>query len=149
MRTKMSVILLLAASAATTLSAHLVVSPLQSKAGATQKYEVRVHNESKVAATSIDLEIPAGVTVTDVAQPATGTFTTQKSGDRVTGITWQVNVAPSKYVALPFTAKNPDGETELHWNLREHLADGSVVDWSDKPGAKEKGSVTKLASGNE
>ena len=31
--------------------------------------------------------------------------------------------------------------------IRTHLADGSVVDWSDKPGAKEKGSVTKVAAG--
>jgi hypothetical protein len=49
-------------------------------------------------------------------------------------------------LALPFTAKNPDGATELRWSLREHLADGSAVDWSDKPGSKEKGSVTELAS---
>jgi len=67
MRMKLSVILLLASAAS--LSAHVMVSPLQSKAGATQKYEVRVHNEAKVAATSIDLEIPDGVTVTDVAKP--------------------------------------------------------------------------------
>jgi hypothetical protein len=29
--------------------------------------------------------------------------------------------------------------------MHEHLADGSTVDWSDKPGSKEKGSITKLA----
>ena len=52
---------------------------------------------------------------------------------------------PGKYVALPFTARNPDTATELHWNMREHMADGSVVEWSDKPGAKQKGAVTKLA----
>ena len=146
MRMKLSVALLIAASVVTSLSAHLTVSPLQSKAGATQKYEARVHNEGKIAATSIDLEIPDGVTVTEVAKPATGTYTTKMAADRITVITWQIDVQPSKYVALPFTAKNPDGATELHWNLREHLADGTMIDWSDKPGAKEKGSVTKLTS---
>ncbi len=30
--------------------------------------------------------------------------------------------------------------------MHEHLADGSVVDWSDKPGSKQKGSVTTLAA---
>ncbi len=144
MRMKLSVILLLAS--AVSLSAHVMVSPLQSKAGATQKYEVRVHNEAKVAATSVDLDVPDGVTVVDVAKPAAGSFTTKKTGDRITSITWQIDVQPTKYVALPFTAKNPDGAADLHWNLHEHLADGSVVDWSDKPGAKEKGSVTKLGS---
>ena len=128
------------------LSAHIMVSPPESKAGATQKYEVRVHNEGKVAATEIDLDIPEGVTVTDVAKPAAGTFTTAKSGTRITTISWTVDVAPTKYLALSFTAKNADAAKELKWNIREHLADGSVVEWSDKPGAKEKGSTTKLSA---
>jgi uncharacterized protein YcnI len=149
MRMKVSVVLLLAASVVTSLSAHVMVSPPQSKAGAVQKYELRVHNEAKVAATSVDLDIPDGVTVTEVAKPSAGTYTTKTAGDRITVITWQVDVQPTKYVALPFTAKNPDGATELHWSMHEHLADGSVVDWTDKPGAKEKGSTTKLASGLE
>ena len=146
MRMKLPIVLLLAVSGVASLSAHLMVSPPQSKAGGSQKYEVRVHNEGKIAATAIDLEIPDGVTVAEVVKPAAGSFTTKTTGDRITAITWQVEVQPNKYVALPFTAKNPAGQTELHWNLREHLADGSVVDWSDKPGAKEKGSVTKLGS---
>ncbi|HEV3140897.1 MAG TPA: DUF1775 domain-containing protein [Vicinamibacterales bacterium] len=146
MRKKLSIVLLLAASAAVSLSAHIMVSPPQSKTGAVQKYELRVHNEAKVAATSVDLEVPDGVTVTEIAKPAAGTYTTKKTGDRITAITWKIDVQPSKYLALPFTAKNPDGVAELHWSMREHLADGSVVDWSDKPGSKEKGSVTKLTA---
>jgi uncharacterized protein YcnI len=144
MRTNVSIILLLAASAATSLSAHVMVSPPQSTAGAVQKYELRVHNEAKAAATSIDLEIPDGVTVTEVAKPAAGTFTTKTMGNRITVITWQIDVQPTKYIALPFTAKNPDGATELHWTMHEHMADGSVVDWSDKPGSTQKGSLTKV-----
>ena len=148
MQMKVSLVTVLAVLAVTAVSAHITVSPIQSKSGAIQRYEVRVHNEAKVAATSIDLEVPDGVAVTEVAKPATGTYTTKTAGDRITAITWQVEVPPGKYVALPFTAKNPDGATEVHWNLREHLADGSVVDWNDKPGAKEKGAVTKLARSN-
>ena len=146
MRNKLVIGGVVALSALTTVSAHVMVSPLQSKAGATQKYEVRVHNESKVAAKSIDLTIPDGVVVTDVAKTAAGTPTTKMTGNRITAITWEIDVQPNKYVALPFTATNPDGTADLHWNLREHLADGSVVDWSDKPGSKEKGSVTKLSA---
>ena len=146
MRMKLSIVLLLTASIVTSLSAHVMVSPPQSTAGALQKYELRVHNEAKTAATAIDLDIPDGVTVTDVAKLPAGTFTTKMTGNRITVITWQINVQPAKYAALPFTAKNPEGATELRWTIHEHLADGSVVDWSDKPGAKEKGSVTKLAA---
>jgi uncharacterized protein YcnI len=143
---KLSIVLLLAASAVTSLSAHVMVSPPQSTAGAVQKYELRVHNEAKAAVTSIDLEIPDGVTVTEVAKRPAGTFTTKMTGNRITVITWAIDVQPTKYVALPFTAQNPDGATEVRWTMHEHLADGSVVDWSDKPGSKQKGSVTKLAA---
>ena len=107
MRNKILIGALLSAAALTTVSAHVMVSPLQSKPGASQKYEVRVHNEAKVAATTIDLTIPDGVIVTDVAKPASGSYTTKTTGNRITSITWQVDVQPSKYVALPFTATNP------------------------------------------
>ena len=133
--------------AAASLSAHVMVSPTVSKNGATQKYEVRVHNELKVAASSVEVEIPEGVTVTEIAKPAAGAATPKKSGDRITSITWQVDVQPNKYLALVFTAKNPDAAKELHWTVHEKLADGTSVDWSDKPGSKEKGSVTKLSAG--
>lgn len=129
---------------AASLSAHIMVSPPTSKAGATQKYEVRVHNESKVAATGVELDIPEDIMVMEVAKPASGTFTTKKTGDHITSISWQIDVQPNKYLALPFTAMNPATAKEVQWSIREHLADGSVVEWGNNPGAKEKGSVTKI-----
>jgi uncharacterized protein YcnI len=126
------------------MSAHIMVSPPQSKIGAEQRYELRVHNESKIAVASVALDIPNGITVTNVAQPSAGSFTTTKTGDRIVAITWKIDVPPSKYLALPFTATNPGTATEVHWNVHEHLADGSVVEWSDKPNAAEKASVTKI-----
>ena len=63
MRMKLSIVLLLAVSAVTSLSAHVMVSPPQSTAGAVQKYELRVHNEAKAAATAIDLDVPDGVPI--------------------------------------------------------------------------------------
>lgn len=144
MRTRTVFGAVFAVAMAASLSAHIMVSPLESKAGATQKYEVRVHNEGKLAVTGIDLDIPEDLMVMEVAQPASGTFTTTKTGDRITAISWQIDVQPSKYLALPFTAMNPAAAKDVQWSIREHLADGSVVEWSNKPGAMEKGSVTKI-----
>lgn len=126
-------------------SAHVMVSPPTSKPGITQAYELRIHNEGKVATTSVELEIPDGIMVMNVATPDSGTLDTKKSGERISKLVWRVDVPPSKYVALKFSAMNPAGDEEVHWNVLQHLADGSVVDWSDRPGAKEKASVTKLA----
>jgi uncharacterized protein YcnI len=126
--------------------AHVTVSPLDSKAGATQNYELRVHNEAKVATASLELEIPQGVTVLDVAKPESGKVDTSKTGDRITKVTWHVEVPAGKYLALKFSAKNPTGVKEVHWVVHEKLSDGSTVEWSDKAGAKEKASVTRLAT---
>jgi uncharacterized protein YcnI len=141
---KASLAVVLAVAAAVSLSAHIMVSPPESKAGATQRYELRVHNEEKIAIKSVDLTIPDGIDVISIEKAPAGTVTTTKSGDRITSVSWTVDVAPSKYLALPFTAKNPATATEVKWNTRAHLADGSVVEWSDKPGAAEKPSVTKI-----
>jgi hypothetical protein len=59
-------------------------------------------------------------------------------------VTWHVEVPPGKYLALPFTAKNPAAPTEVKWIVHQHLSDGSLVDWTDKAGAKEKASVTTI-----
>jgi uncharacterized protein YcnI len=138
--------LVLAAALGVSLSAHIMVSPPDSKAGATQKYELRVHNEEKVAITSVDLAIPDGITVLTIGTAPAGTYTTAKTGDRITSLTWKVDVAAGKYLALPFTAKNSDTARSVSWNAKAHLSDGSVVEWSDKPGPGEKASVTKIAA---
>ncbi len=137
---------ILAAAAGVSLSAHIMVSPPDSKAGVTQKYELRVHNEEKLAITSVDLAIPDGISVLTIGPAPSGTYTTAKTGDRITSLTWKVDVAASKYLALPFTAKNPDSAREVSWNAKAHLSDGTVVEWSDKPGPGEKASVTKIAA---
>jgi uncharacterized protein YcnI len=139
-------VLSVVAMASAVLSAHVMVSPPQSKVGATQTYELRVHNEGKVATTSLELEIPQAITVLSVDTPASGRIETKKTGDTITAIVWTVDVAPSKYVAVKFQAKNPDSSKDVSWNVKQHLADGTVVEWSDKPGAKEKASVTTIAA---
>ena len=145
MRLKAWFVVVVASLAGTSLSAHIMVSPPQSKTGATQKYELRVHNEGKIAATSVEMDIPEGVTVLDIEKPQAGTVTTGKAGARITRLTWTVDVQPTKYVALAFTAKNPEAAGDVRWTIREHLADGSIVEWSDNPGAQEKGPTTKLS----
>jgi uncharacterized protein YcnI len=124
--------------------AHVVVAPQQAPAGATQVYKVRVHNDGKAPTTSIELQIPAGVTVESVAPMATGKFETGKTGDRVTTITWQVEVPVNKYVELAFTAKNPASGNSLNWNVKETFKGGATIEYTDKPGAGEKSSTTKL-----
>ena len=144
MKSWFAVVVIVTAATTASVSAHIMVSPPESKAGAVQKYELRVHNEGKVAATGVDLDVPDGVTVTEIGEAPEGTVTTKKTGDRIVTISWKVDVPPSKYLALPFTAQNPAAAKEVHWNVHEHLANGTMVEWSDKAGAAEKASITKI-----
>ena len=133
---------------ATSVYAHVTISPPQSKAGATQAYEVRVHNENEkdLATTSIVLDVPDGVTIVSVEKPPSGTFKTAKSGARITTVTWEIAIPANKYVELPFTAKNPAAAKEIVWNVHQHLAGGSVIDWTDKPGAHEHAPKTTITA---
>ena len=126
--------------------AHVTVAPQQSAAGTKQIYKVRVHNDEKVPTSSIELQIPEGATVISVA-PMTGAVSNMtKSGNRVTAITWKIQVQPGKYVELPFTVQNPKDATQLQWSVHEMLSDGKAIDWNDKPGAEGKASVTKITA---
>ena len=143
MRTLLTTIV--ATLAVASLSAHIMVSPPESKAGVTQKYELRVHNEEKLATAEVVLDIPSSITVLSIGTAPAGTYTTSKTGDRIAHLTWKVAVQPGKYVALPFTAKNTETAQEVRWVVRATFSDGSIVEWSDKPGAGEKASVTKIS----
>ena len=129
---------------ASVAGAHVTVAPMRSDPGAVQEYELRCHNEGELATTALELEIPDGVTVLEVAAVEGGTFELVRTADRVTSVKWNVTVPANKYVELKFSAKNPAAEQEVQWNIRQVLENGTSVDWSFKPGAAKKGSITKI-----
>jgi hypothetical protein len=100
----------------------------------------------KLAIAEVVLYFLDGSTVLSIGTAPAGTYTTSKTGDRIAVLTWKVGVQPGKYLALPFTAKNPDTAQDVPWVVRATFSDGSIVQWSDKPGAGEKASVTKIAT---
>jgi len=125
-------------------SAHVTVAPQQAPAGASQIYKVRVHNDAKTSTTSVMVEVPAGVTIDSVADVPNAQSDLTRTAGRVTAITWKIDVPVGKYVELPFTARNPDAAGQINWNVTERFKDGSTIEFSDKPDAKEKSSITKL-----
>ena len=71
------------------LDAHVVVTPRESAAGAEQVYTVRVPTEGTVSSMSLELEIPAGMHVMQVASGEGFTFDVKKDGNRIVAITWK------------------------------------------------------------
>ena len=125
------------------LDAHVVVTPRESAAGAEQIYTVRVPAEGTVASKSIELEIPAGIHVMQVATGEGFTFDVKKDGDRIVSITWKQEIKPKEFKLYTFTAHNPQTGA-LQWKAHQTFADDSKIDWVGERGTKQPASVTTI-----
>ena len=142
-RTGALVAVLVLAGAA--LHAHVTVSPRQSQPGATERYTVRVPTEGRVATTSMDLEIPDGVTVIEVVAGEGYSFETRKTGDRILAITWKKEIPPGGRADFVFAARNP-AAGPLVWKAHQHFADGTTTDWAGGQGERTPAAVTTVVT---
>jgi uncharacterized protein YcnI len=125
--------------------AHVTIGPRESAAGATEKYVVRAPTEGKVATTSVELEVPDGITVETLAVPAGWKHEVKRKDDRIVAITWHMDIKPGEFAEFAFVARNPRDQTEVVWTLRQRFADGTVSDFTKtSSGATRPTAVTKL-----
>ena len=127
--------------------AHVTVAPRESHAGAVERYTVRVPAEGKVKTTSVELEIPLGVTVTEVVAGKDYAFETRRDGERIVAITWKQDIEPGGRAEYVFVARNPAASRELAWKARQRFADGTSADWVGVEGDRRPASVTTLTGG--
>jgi uncharacterized protein YcnI len=128
----------------TVLDAHVVVTPRESIEGTEQTYTVRVPTEGTVSTTSLELEIPAGLHVMQVATGEGFTFDVKKQNDRIVAITWTREIKPKEFALFTFTAHNP-APGAMQWKAHQTFADGSMRHWVGERGSKEPASVTTIA----
>ena len=114
--------------------AHVTVAPREAKPGIEQQYTVRVPTEGQVATTSVYLEVPEGVTVTDVPHSEGATHAVKKDGNRIVGITWTKEIPPKQRAEFVFKATNPTAEGQITWKVQQRFADGKFSDWT--PGTR-------------
>jgi uncharacterized protein YcnI len=137
--------IILAVSFVTGISAHVVVTPREVEPGAQQTYTLRVHTDGTVSTTALELEVPSGLHVTEVASGAGFSFEVKKDGDRITAITWKRDIKPKESALFTFTAHNPQSGT-LQWKIHQTFADGSVRHWIGDRGKKEPAPVTTIST---
>jgi uncharacterized protein YcnI len=134
---------ILALAAGGILEAHVTVWPRESRAGAGERYTVRVPTEGKVATTSVELEVPSDVTVTGVLVPNGYTYEVKREKDRIISITWKQEIKPGEYGEFVFFARNPKA-AQIAWKVKQRHADGTSADWVGPEGDRRPASVTKL-----
>lgn len=131
---------------ASTVAAHVTVWPQQSQAGAGERYTVRVPTEGQVATTSVELEVPADVTVTGVLVGAGYAYDVKRENDRIVAITWKQEVKPAEVAEFVFFARNPKA-AQIMWKARQRFADGTSADWVGVQGDRRPAAVTRLTAG--
>ena len=125
---------------------HVSIWPRESTVGATEKYTVRVPTEGKVTTTGAEMEVPEGVVVETIAMPQGWKYEVKRQGERIVGISWQMDVKPGEFAEFGFVARNPRDKNELVWKLKQRFADGTVTDWTTGPNGTRPTAVTKLAA---
>ena len=123
-------ILALALILPATAYAHVTVRPGQSTPAAEETYWMRVPTEKAVATTSVELEVPEGVTIVKVADVDGATHDEKKTGDRIAAITWTAEIKPRESIVFTFAAKNPSSGEKITWKVHQKYADGTVSDWT-------------------
>jgi len=123
--------------------AHVTVLPRESHAGMEQRYTIRVPTEGQVATTSVELEVPAGVVVTEVVPGDGYTFDVRREGSRIIAITWKREIPPKQSADFTFVARNPTA-AEIAWKARQRFSDGTSADWVGVQGDRRPASVTRL-----
>lgn len=127
------------------LDAHVIVTPRESTAGAEQIYSVSVPNELTVPSTTLELEVPAGMHVMQIATGEGFTFDVKKDGNQIVSITWKREIKPKERAVFTFTAHNPQPGA-LQWKVHQTFADGSMKHWVGERGTKEPASVTTIVA---
>jgi uncharacterized protein YcnI len=114
------------------ISAHVTIAPAESKIGASERYTVRVPTEGQVATTGVDLEVPAGVTVSNVLASAGWKSELKREGNRIVAILWKVDIPAGHFGELIFNARNPKEGSEISWKVTQRFADGTSREWAPK-----------------
>lgn len=129
---------------ASTTFAHVTVWPRESRAGASERYTVRVPTEGKVATTSVELEVPAGMTVSGVLVTGGFSYEARREGERIVAITFKQEIKPAETAEFVFFARNPATPGPLTWKARQRYADGTSADWVGVEGDRRPASVTNV-----
>ena len=110
--------------------AHVSITPGESKLGASERYTVRVPTEGQTATVGVDLEVPVGVTVSNVLASGGWTSEVKREGNRIIAIMWKVNIPVAHYGELVFNARNPKEGTAIAWKVKQSFADGTSREWT-------------------
>ena len=114
-----------------------------------QRYCIRVPSEKSIATTSVEVQFPDSIEVTQLESPAGWQATAQKDRrSRTASVLWRGGSIPSRqFLEFGVVARNPATEVELAWKAIQTYADGSEVHWIGPPRAQFPAAITWVRAG--
>jgi uncharacterized protein YcnI len=110
--------------------AHVTIQPVESRPGIEQRYTARGPTESQVATTSVELQVPDGLTIIEVPAPEGATHDIKRAGERIVAITSTKEIPPRQSAQFVFVARNARRGDRITWNVQQRFADGSTRAWT-------------------
>ena len=136
---------MIAATAVLTVNAaygHVTVRPMESAAGASEKYTMRVPTERNVPTVRIEIQFPDAVTVSSIEPKAGWKIEERKNASgKIVSAILTGSIPPRETAEFSFVARNPDEETAVSWKVIQIYEDGSKSEWVDA-GGRSPASVT-------
>ena len=126
--------------------AHVRVSPIESPAGAAQKYTMLVPTERQSPTVRIEVSFPTSLTVT--ALSVTQGWTAQERKDdagKIIGAVWSGGSIPFAEAAeFSVEAKNPVNASRLEWKVIQIYQDGTRSEWTGPENSRSPSPVTMV-----
>jgi hypothetical protein len=132
--------------ASATAFAAVEVTPPSAVRGQATEYTIRVRNDTRIVTTSVQLDVPEGITMGDVAKPAEGTFELKMEGTRVIAVVWTTAIQPKATAEFKFFTRNPTIGEQIVWHIREGKANKSTTNWIGNPKQRNPAPITKLTA---
>ena len=121
-------------------SAHVTVSPRESRIGAWEEYDIRVPNEREVATTVLEVRFPAGLRIMSFEdKPGWSIEPVKNASGAITSARWTGQLPPGRFVEFGIIGVNPKMPGILSWEATQTYADGTVVRWSGPVASKSPG----------
>ena len=143
-RMRLVVLTVMAALLSAAAEAHVRIAPAESRLRAMETYAARVPTEGKVTTTSVQLDVPDGVTIVSVIAPAGASSELKRDGDRVVAVAWTTDIKPGEVAMLSFVARNPTAGGEIVWKVHQHYSDDTTSEWTGPAGSWGPAPVTRL-----